>query len=465
MRFIEVDNNSKISSGNTKAKSVNQKDMEVLGIKASQILLHYSAALGCPVSIIDKDGVFLSSQDETQMAKLCAVCKEHFQKNLAPHKDYGHCCEIMHKEAGSEARCINGSYIYVCNAGLVYWVSPLYRNGRYIGALIAGQVTAASKGNAKSLLKNIPASELSQGEITKLVYAIPDKTHEEIQMMAQMLFLYAKAISEKPRDRYTALSAMPDKIPLQDEGETSTANVAAVHPKPQHDKHEVHLTHPMEKERMLLAALRRGDKQTSSKIIEELMGDILAAVPGDLETGRLRAIELVVLLSREAVSGSARTDVLLENNNRYLRRILESKTTEELMENLHYAIEGMSSSIFFFQGIRHASVLRKAERYIWANYTRKLSLEEIAKAAGLSPPYFSTIFKEEMGENLSSYLNRLRVERAVSMLTETEKHLQEIANLCGFEDQSWFSKIFKSFTGVSPGKFKKNGGNNSEHKG
>jgi len=124
----------------------------------------------------------------------------------------------------------------------------------------------------------------------------------------------------------------------------------------------------------------------------------------------------------------------------------------------------MSSGIFFFQGIRHASVLRKAERYIWANYTRKLSLEEIAKASGLSPPYFSTIFKEEMGENLSSYLNRLRVERAVSMLTETDKQLHEIASLCGFEDQSWFSKIFKSFTGMSPGKFKKNGGGNSELK-
>jgi AraC-like DNA-binding protein len=36
--------------------------------------------------------------------------------------------------------------------------------------------------------------------------------------------------------------------------------------------------------------------------------------------------------------------------------------------------------------------------------------------------------------------------------------ISDIAGACGFEDQSWFSKIFKSFTGVSPGKFREQGG-------
>jgi len=163
-------------------------------------------------------------------------------------------------------------------------------------------------------------------------------------------------------------------------------------------------------------------------------------------------------------STDAGSSAMLEINNRYLGRILESKTAEELVENLHLGAERMASKIFSFQGMRHASALRRAERYIWENYTRKLSLDEIAKASGLSAPYFSTIFKEEMGENLSSYLNRLRIERTVTLLTETGKSLNEIAKLCGFEDQSWFSKIFKSFTGISPGKFRENGGGLAERK-
>jgi AraC-like DNA-binding protein len=121
-------------------------------------------------------------------------------------------------------------------------------------------------------------------------------------------------------------------------------------------------------------------------------------------------------------------------------------------------VEEMAGQIFSFQGTRHASALRKADRYIYENYTRKISLKEVADASGLSAPYFSNIFKEEMGENLTSYLNRLRVEKAGRLLTETEMGLSEIAVVCGFENQSWFSKIFKSFTGISPGKYRGQGG-------
>jgi transcriptional regulator GlxA family with amidase domain len=63
-----------------------------------------------------------------------------------------------------------------------------------------------------------------------------------------------------------------------------------------------------------------------------------------------------------------------------------------------------------------------------------------------------------MGENLSAYLNRLRVEKAAAMLIETDLSLGEISGSCGFEDQSWFSKIFKYYAGISPGKFRERGG-------
>jgi transcriptional regulator GlxA family with amidase domain len=59
-----------------------------------------------------------------------------------------------------------------------------------------------------------------------------------------------------------------------------------------------------------------------------------------------------------------------------------------------------------------------------------------------------------MGENLSNYLNRLRVEKAAAMLLTTNMLISDIAKTCGFEDQSWFSKIFKINTGLTPGKYR-----------
>jgi YesN/AraC family two-component response regulator len=163
---------------------------------------------------------------------------------------------------------------------------------------------------------------------------------------------------------------------------------------------------------------------------------------------------LAVLLSRAAEVN------LGDTYYRCFVRLQESRTMNELSGNLHYIIDHLGPKIFSFQGIRHASALRKAERFIWENYTHKISLKEIAAASGLSAPYFSTIFKKEMGKNLSVYLNQLRVDKAMVYLVETSLPLNDIAKACGFIDQSWFSKIFKSYTGLSPGKFRDQGNNN-----
>jgi transcriptional regulator GlxA family with amidase domain len=63
-----------------------------------------------------------------------------------------------------------------------------------------------------------------------------------------------------------------------------------------------------------------------------------------------------------------------------------------------------------------------------------------------------------MGENFSSYLNRLRVKKASALLTGTNLSLSRIAASCGFKDQSWFSKIFKHYAGICPGKYRSQGG-------
>ena len=220
---------------------------------------------------------------------------------------------------------------------------------------------------------------------------------------------------------------------------------------------EIILENLQEKERMLLAALRRGDSETGYKALGEMLQDAETALPSKIENFRYKSFELLVILSRAAASNSSNCDEILEINNRYFKRIQESNTKEEIRKYMRLALDQMAGRIFSFQGIRHASVLRKAERFIWRNYTRKVGLDEISRASGLSAPYFSTIFKEEMGENLSSYLNRLRVERAATLLTETGKSLTEISSLCGFKDKSWFSKIFKAFFGVSPGKYRETG--------
>jgi len=480
MKLIYSDNKSSLPDN--EINIITRREIIPLLAKARQVVMHYEKAMECSAVVADNSG--------KKQLRFCEFCMRHFRDPAQVYKGNECPCWKVHRAALAESRQSDGVYVYSCAAGFVYWTSPLYRNGRYAGALIAGQVTESGRGAVQEQFDKLCKNESAAKKVSALFEHVPEKKYEEIKAMAEMLGLCAEEISERKEDPCEMIRRKAWQTLNQKSSSEISKNIAK---KNKSASEEIYSEYPaegspapeelrrgsLEKERVLFAAFRRGDNETGGKILKELIGCILAAMPGNLEVVRFRAIELMVLLSRAALSGNngkesaadtnggaepaaSGSDALLEINNRYLNRILESKNAEELIDNLHLGAERLASKIFSFQGMRHASALRRAERYIWENYTRKLSLEEIAKASGLSAPYFSTIFKEEMGENLSSYLNRLRIERTLTLLTETRKPLNEIAKLCGFEDQSWFSKIFKSFTGMSPGKFRENGGRVSE---
>lgn len=85
---------------------------------------------------------------------------------------------------------------------------------------------------------------------------------------------------------------------------------------------------------------------------------------------------------------------------------------------------------------------------------RELNLAALANAAHLSPNYFIRKFKERKGITPVKYLNMLKLERAKSLLENTELTFSEIMNETGFYDAAYFSKVIKSNTGLSPKAFR-----------
>jgi YesN/AraC family two-component response regulator len=264
-----------------------------------------------------------------------------------------------------------------------------------------------------------------------------------------MLLLCAESVSQGSRKYHEMLMLRSEQTAalssLIEKYKTKYSNGGAARP-----------AYPADKARLLIQALRKGDKDEAKKILNEVLAILIIAYSDQFKHIQYRALELAVLLIRAGVNSGNGTAV--ENNTRFLKRIQDGKTVEDLSVTLHGIVENITGQIILFQGIPHASAILKAEQYIRENFTRKISLHEISRIAGLSAPYFSTIFKDEMGENFSGYINRLRVEKAGKMLLETELSIGEISGACGFEDQSWFSKIFKAFTGISPGKYRNRGG-------
>ena len=429
------------------ANIIQRRDLDPVLTKAGEVLRYYEKAADCIVSLLGADCAAVESSKHPKAILFCTLCK-HYNQHSGQMGPDEYPCTALHCNAVQEARRLGGSYVYTCPIGFIFWTSPFYFGERFAGALMSSGILAVERRQAIERIFDICKGEISRKKIEWYLEGIPQKTIEQVKALAQMMLICAEQISGTEGRQALSPEVPPAPRPAGEEGQASSGKTGMMNEN----------TCPQDQERMLLASLRRGDNDEAHRILRELLNLLYASSGGNFDHFKLRAIELVVLLSRAAAAPGNDGDVnVLEENNRYLKKIEESRTLEDITGNLNTIINRMGGNIFSFQGIRHASALRKAERFIWEHYTRKISLREIAGVSGLSAPYFSTVFKEEMGENLSNYLNRLRVEKAAAMLRETEMPISEIALACGFEDQSWFSKIFKNYMNCSPGKFREQG--------
>ncbi|MEW4922899.1 AraC family transcriptional regulator [Algibacter sp. 2305UL17-15] len=103
---------------------------------------------------------------------------------------------------------------------------------------------------------------------------------------------------------------------------------------------------------------------------------------------------------------------------------------------------------------RNTSNLNGVMHYISENLNKTLTVKELAGFCHLSTDHFSRSFKEGFGVRPSKYIQYKRIERALFLLVTTKYPLKEISNTIGFEDYTYFSRVFKQHVGKTPREFR-----------
>jgi AraC-like DNA-binding protein/ligand-binding sensor protein len=407
--------------------------------RIAEAVQHYSNATGIPVILIDDSGLTLYSSHENDLCRFCSgLCHEIN-------------CSHVHLYGSYQAERFGGKYVFFCPLGVVHWASPITLDGSLKGAVLGGPVHMVEPD--EFLLSDILGKYFSKDQLSSAIEfakKIPVVKTEKVNSLSELLCILASHLSDASWNEY--------HLGQKHQAQAADISVHIHHLKGMLETGEEISAYPIDKERELLSAIAVGNKPLSQKLLNEILGHIFFSSGNDFGLIRARVLELVVLLSRAVLDGGADIRQIFGLNYQYLNQLQSLDNLEELTPWLSRIMERFTDYVFNLTNVKHKDVILKSIDYIRNNYMKKLTLDEVAAKVYLSPSYFSKIFKEEMNMNFNTYLNHIRIEMSRKLLADPSISLVDVSSIVGFEDQSYFSKVFKKMTGQSPKRYRESRG-------
>ena len=180
---------------------------------------------------------------------------------------------------------------------------------------------------------------------------------------------------------------------------------------------------------------------------------ILSEIP--LQNIRYHFIITAALVSRFCVEGGMILEQAYGLSDFYITRMDKLMSADEIVQLHHVMVLDFTEQMKGLRQLPEASKpVKTAIDYIYLHLHEKLSLEELAENAGVSPGYLSKLFKKEVGANISDFIIDLRIDEAQKLLKFSDMPIVEIANYLAFASQSYFVHVFHKKIGITPRKYR-----------
>jgi len=213
--------------------------------------------------------------------------------------------------------------------------------------------------------------------------------------------------------------------------------------------------YPMLVEQQLINFIKAGDFNGATGIVEEVLKSNFEEGTRSIQLAKCVMFNLTgtILKTMNDLSAHYRSDILGELNP--AERLLGCETVDEMVNEMSGILKRVCEYIQSEKRNESSNFFEKVRVFISNNYKDiNLSVGAIGEYFDITPAYASKLFKEQTGESILDYMNKIRVEKSKELLSEMEYTIQGVADMVGYNDVKTFTRYFKRYEGITPGKFK-----------
>lgn len=401
------------------------------------LAMNYSYSTDINCSIFDKNGErLISSNYPIPVVSFCNLVQ-----SINPE-----ICTKCYVLGGVHSEKIGEAYMFFCPYGLVNWMMPIINLKQETLYVTGGPILIHEIDDF--LLKTIYEAQpllvekITRFELENMLKEIKIIKARKARYLVDLLFRASKSIANTDilklnhnRQYNLFKSELVDNI--SDFKKTSK------------DFIENSKSYLYKKEEILISQIKLGYIDVAREILNEIIAFMFYENADNMDYLKWRTSKLIIILAQVFCDIGADANKIKKTKFEYLELIYKANNINDLSMHLHKVFNYFSNLILPIVNVKNRDLVLQAINYIRENIYKNISLKEVASQVNIHPVNFSKIFKKETGELFTDYVNRLKTELSKELLNE-KVPLADVAVILGYNDQSYFTKMFKKYQGATP---------------
>ncbi|KQL39194.1 AraC family transcriptional regulator [Bacillus sp. FJAT-25509] len=339
--------------------------------------------------------------------------------------------------------------IFFSNSNLNFFFVNLKKTNLFLGTIVLGP-TLDSEISGEMISKIIDAfnGNLNKRKLIEYYYSIPIIDSQQFLTISLLVYylMYHKKLDQT--------------MVIQNNEELNLDMIVLENPELELSKGRRNfIFHSnLSYERVLLDYVKNGR-------IDKLKDIFDYSIIGEAELGllskrnRLRSeknlmITGIALVCRAAIEGGLNDETAFTLSDFYIQQLEELGSLKAILILTEEAIMDFTKRVHQLNEERYSPTITACQHYIYDHLYDDITLDHLAQICRLSPNYLSSFFKKEVGIPISEYIQRQRIDEAKKLLQLTNYSISDIGTSLNFNDQSYFIKIFKKYTGLTPKRFR-----------